>query len=305
MDFDLFTQPPAEVTQVSESQNTNYIQEDDFFGTGNMTNPINTAPVDTVSNNPPEDSWVLEDNFNNTTTSETNILSENTLTNLDSASPITSFDDSMLTNPSNINELNTSSTNKLPSTTDDDLFNDTTITDGFYNEPATNDVLYNDQSTLQSEETSSYDMFSQPVSSSVPVDTDIFTTGISSEENLSALEAFNKRRQQEINEKDEEERKKIDTLRQQAKNDLERWYQERKLHMEKNRLTIQNAEDDLRTKSLEKSDKNICDWGKVLRFIEVNQGTQLSKGKRDLSRMKACIFQAKRENEKRISTNGV
>ncbi|CAF5160223.1 unnamed protein product, partial [Rotaria sp. Silwood1] len=108
------------------------------------------SPIDTVSNNPPEDSWVLEDNFNNTTTSETNILSENTLTNLDSASPITSFDDSMLTNPSNINELNTSSTNKLPSTTDDDLFNDTTITDGFYNEPATNDVLYNDQSTLQS-----------------------------------------------------------------------------------------------------------------------------------------------------------
>ncbi|CAF0856377.1 unnamed protein product [Rotaria sordida] len=373
-DFDLFTQPLAE-TQVSGSQNTN-IPEDDFFGAGNTTNVINTAPIDTFSNNPPEDSWVLDDNFNNAPTSETTILSEKTLTNLDSASQLTSFDDGMLTNQLNTNELDSYATNNLPSATNDIFYNDTnnlssttndfldvptnnlssttndfldvptnnlssttndfldvptnnfpSTTNDFLDVPTnnlssttndvfdnvtnnlpspTNDDLYNDTTTLQSEETtSSYDMFSQPVPTPTPIDTNTFTTGISSQEKLSALEAFNNRRQREIAEKDVEEKQKIEALRQQAKGDLERWYRERKSHMEQNRLTMKNAEDALRTTSLEKSDKNSCDWSKVLRFVELSQGTQLSKGKRDLTRMKTIILNAKRDNDKRISANGV
>ncbi|CAF2726331.1 unnamed protein product [Rotaria sp. Silwood2] len=328
-DFDIFNQA-SEGAQLSGSQHTN-IPDDDLFGSENTSNTINTTPVDTFnnnpstdtfdnnppvdtfnnnppvdifnsnppvdtfnnnppvdapSNNPSEDSWVLDDNFNSTAASESTVFSENTLTNLDTTSQITSFDDDMFTNQSNTNELDIIPNNELPP-------------------PSTNDVLRNDTTALQSEERSSYDMFSKPLPSSTPIDRNLFTTGISSQENLSALEAFNNRRQQEIAEKDMEEKQKIEAIRQQAKQDIERWYQERKLHMERNRLTIQNAEDDLRTKSLEKSDKNTCDWAKVMRFLEFTPGTQLSKGKRDLTRMKTSILNAKRDNAKSISTNGV
>lgn len=133
----------------------------------------------------------------------------------------------------------------------------------------------------------------------------IFTTGITSEENLSVLEAFNKRRQQEINEKGEEERQKIEALRQQGKRELDRWYQDRKTFMEQNRRVINNAEDELRTKALEKSDKDNCDWPKVIRFLEFSTGTQLSKAKRDLTRMKTSMLNARNDKVKQKAANGV
>jgi hypothetical protein len=144
-------------------------------------------------------------------------------------------------------------------------------------------------------------MFSNPVSAST---NDNYQT--SSTETLSPLQAYNVRRQQEIAEKDVEENRKIEELRQQAKQDLQRWYQDRATRMEQQLQTIKHEEDVLRTKALEKSDKDTCDWAKIVRFLEFNPGSQLSKGKRDLNRMKASILHARRDKDgTRLSENGV
>jgi hypothetical protein len=142
-------------------------------------------------------------------------------------------------------------------------------------------------------------MFSSPISP--PIN----TKELDSTEDLSPLQAFNVRRQKEIAEKDTEEQRKIEELRQQAKQDIERWYHDRQTRMEQKRQTIKQDEEVLRTKSLEKSDKETCDWGKVVRFLEFAQGAQLSKSKRDLNRMKSCMIHATRDKDGRKSENGV
>ena len=147
-------------------------------------------------------------------------------------------------------------------------------------------------------------MFSSPVSAPPANTNQRSSIAPSSTENLSPLQAFNTRRQQEINEKDAEEKRKIDELRQQAKQDLDRWYQDRQKRMEKQRQTIKSDEDSLRTQALEKSDKNSCNWAKIIRFLEFAQGTQLSKGKRDLNRMKSSIIHANRDKDRQQSENG-
>lgn len=124
-----------------------------------------------------------------------------------------------------------------------------------------------------------------------------------SSESLSPLQAFNQRRQEEIAVKDAEENRRKDELRQQAKRDLERWYQDRKMTMERKRETIQQEEDALRTNALQKSDKESCDWAKVIRFLEFSPGSQLSKSKRDITRMKSCIIHAKRDKDTKKSGN--
>jgi hypothetical protein len=148
-------------------------------------------------------------------------------------------------------------------------------------------------------------MFSNAVSSASINTNQASSIGTYSTEDSSPLQAFNVRRQQEIAEKDAEERRKIEDLRQQAKRDLERWYQDRNLHMEHKRQAIKNEEDVFRTKALEQSDKNSCDWSKVVRLLEFSQASQFSKGKRDLNRMKTSILQATRDKVKRTSENGV
>jgi len=75
--------------------------------------------------------------------------------------------------------------------------------------------------------------------------------------------------------------------------------------MEQKRHSIKQDENLITTKSLEKSDKNTCDWSKVIRFLDFSQGTQLTKQKRDLNRMRAVIIQAKRDKDGRKSENGV
>jgi hypothetical protein len=125
------------------------------------------------------------------------------------------------------------------------------------------------------------------------------------DEKLSLLQAFNERRQQEIAEKDVEENRKIEELRQQAKKDLERWYKERERQMEQKRQTMKHDEDDLRTESLAKSSKEVCDWGKVIRLLDFSQGSQLTKTKRDISRMRSCIITSKRINDAKQLANGV
>ena len=121
---------------------------------------------------------------------------------------------------------------------------------------------------------------------------------MSSTENLSPLQTFHNRRQQEIAEKDEEEKQKIEELRQQAKDDIKRWYQERRMRMEQKRQTMKHDEDELRSKALEKSNTDSCDWSKVMRFLEFSPGSQLSKSRRDLSRMKSSMINAKRDKDR-------
>jgi hypothetical protein len=116
---------------------------------------------------------------------------------------------------------------------------------------------------------------------------------------LSPVQAFIERQQAELAAKDANEQRNKDELRQQAKNDLERWYRERNMSMECKRRTMKADEDILRSNALETSDKTSCDWAKVIRFLDFNSGTQLSKTKRDLTRMKACMIHAKRDRDGR------
>ena len=124
-------------------------------------------------------------------------------------------------------------------------------------------------------------------------------------DNLSALHAFNARRQQEIAEMDAIEKQKIDELRQQAKKDLEHWYEERRTRMERKRQSMRQEQDDSLTQALEKSTKETCDWTKVIRLLDFSQGTQITKQKRDINRMRAVIIQAKRDSDGQKSENGV
>ena len=125
------------------------------------------------------------------------------------------------------------------------------------------------------------------------------------QDTVNPVQAFQARRQQEIAEKDADEKLKNDEIRQSAKADLERWYKERQMQMERNRQTMKQDEDALRTSALEKSDRGACDWGKIVRFLDFSPGTQMSKGKRDITRMKTCLMQAKRDRETKKSANGV
>ncbi|CAF1033546.1 unnamed protein product, partial [Adineta ricciae] len=124
-------------------------------------------------------------------------------------------------------------------------------------------------------------------------------------ESVSPLQAITKKREEDIAVKDAEEKRKIDELRQQAKSDLERWYKDRQQQLEQHRQTTRTDEEDLRAKALEKSTKDTCDWSKVIRLLEFNDGTQLSKSKRDLTRMKSCMLIARRANENKKVSNGV
>lgn len=124
-------------------------------------------------------------------------------------------------------------------------------------------------------------------------------------DNLSALNEFNARRQQEIADMEVVEKQKIEELRQQAKKDLERWYEERRAEMEQKRRTMREEQDDSLTQALQKSDKQSCDWAKVIRLLDFSQGTQITKQKRDINRMRAVIVQAKRDRDDSKSENGV
>ena len=73
--------------------------------------------------------------------------------------------------------------------------------------------------------------------------------------------------------------------------------------MNEKRQQMKSEEDTLRTWSLEKSDKGQCDWAKLIRLLEFGPGTQLSKSKRDLTRMKAAIINAKRHTETQKASN--
>ena len=148
------------------------------------------------------------------------------------------------------------------------------------------------------EDSSSSDIFSNSVPSAAAANTNqLNLTEISSTENLSSLQIFNSRRQEEIAKKDVEEKQKIEELRQKAKDDIERWYQDRRMRMEQKRQTMKRDEDYLRLKALEKSDKDSCDWAKVIRLLEFSQGSQLSKSRRDLNRMKSSMINAKRHKD--------
>jgi hypothetical protein len=101
------------------------------------------------------------------------------------------------------------------------------------------------------------------------------------------------------------EKQKIEELRKQGKAELERWYEDRRRNMEQKRQSMKEAQDESINQALEKSDKQTCDWAKVIRLLDFSQGTQLTKQKRDINRMRAVIVQAKRDKEARKSENGV
>ena len=122
-------------------------------------------------------------------------------------------------------------------------------------------------------------------------------------ETPSPIEQFNVRHQQQLAEKDAAEKRKIDELRNQAKTDLDRWYQERRMHMEQKLQSMKDEEEVFRTKALQKSDNSSCDWAKVVRLLEFSQGAQATKNKRDVNRMKSIILQATRHKVARESNS--
>ena len=105
------------------------------------------------------------------------------------------------------------------------------------------------------------------------------------------LELFNRRYEEELAVKDAEEERRKDQLRQQAKDDLQRWYDERQIHMEQRRDRMKNEDDLHLQKASKQSDKRLCDWDKVMRLVE------FSKSKRDLNRMKTSIINAKQDRD--------
>ena len=114
-----------------------------------------------------------------------------------------------------------------------------------------------------------------------------------------------KKREEEIAVKDAEEAQKISILRDQAKTDLENWHRERVRQLEHKHSNLQSTQDHIEKNSpSETSSKPICDWSKVMRLIDLTDGKQMSKSKRDLTRMKECIFNAKRTAEKKELSNG-
>jgi len=133
---------------------------------------------------------------------------------------------------------------------------------------------------------------------------DILSDNMFSNNDTSPLQAIHKRREEEIAAKDVEENRKIEELRQQAKTDIENWYNERQRQMEQRRQMKTN-EYDLNTRSSENNSKILCNWSDVIRLINFTDGKQVTKSKRDLTRMKACIFNAQRINEKKKLLNGI
>ena len=145
---------------------------------------------------------------------------------------------------------------------------------------------------------SSFNTYSNPVSASLATGSNLFSSD--------PLQEFNARRQQEIAEMEVIEKQKIEELRKQGKLELERWYEERRRNMEQKRQSMKQAQDESISQALEKSDKQTCDWGKVIRLLEFSQGTQLTKQKRDINRMRAVIVEAnKRNKDAQKSENGV
>ena len=161
--------------------------------------------------------------------------------------------------------------------------------------------LPNQRYLFSSEDNSSFNMYTNSGSSSLVTDANPYV----GKDNISALNAFNARRQEEIAEMEVVEKQKIEELRQQAKKDLERWYNERRTQMEQKRQTMREEQDDSLTQALQKSDKQSCDWAKVIRLLDFSQGTQITKQKRDINRMRAVIVQAKRDRDDSKSENGV
>lgn len=123
-------------------------------------------------------------------------------------------------------------------------------------------------------------------------------------EDLSPMQIFSKKREQEIAAKDAEENQKIEELRKQARQDLDRWYTERQKQMEQKWQTMKIEENHLHKEALETSAKESCDWSKIIRLADFNDGKQYSQAKRDITRMKACIFNAKRASDGKKSANG-
>jgi len=279
--FDEFNQTTQE-TETLDEQNTNH-QEVDLFGSEYTDNTTTVASINPFSNEQQHQqdlSWDIDDDLaNTTTTSQTNIFDDNTLDNLSSAPQTTLFDDDIFTSQSNTNEFDSYPTTNLP--------------------PTTNELLYDDSTRRSSENNLSSNMFSHSASSSPNINQ------LNSTEDLSPSQAFHIRRQQEIAEMDVIEKQKIEELRQQGKKDLERWYEDRRIRMEQKLQSIRKEEDVTVTQALEKSDKNTCDWAKIIRLIDFSQGTQITKQKRDLNRMRAVIIQAKRDKDDRKSENGV
>ena len=63
-------------------------------------------------------------------------------------------------------------------------------------------------------------------------------------------------------------------------------------------------ENDPNKRNSDSSSKQSCDWSKVVRLIDFTDGKQLTRSKRDLTRMKESIFNAKRVIEKEKVANG-
>lgn len=120
-------------------------------------------------------------------------------------------------------------------------------------------------------------------------------------ETWTPVQAVLKKREEEIAAKDAEESQKISILREQAKSDLENWHRERTRRLDQQHSNLRSAQDHSPSES---SSKSLCDWSKVMRFIDLTDGKQTSKSKRDLTRMKECIFNAKRTAEKKELNNG-
>jgi Zn-dependent metalloprotease len=122
---------------------------------------------------------------------------------------------------------------------------------------------------------------------------------------MSPVELFNHQYEQALAVKHAEEQQRKEELRQQAKKELEYWYKERQQQMQYKRQTMKSDEDILRMKSLETSSKELCNWTKVVQLLEFSSGTQLSKSKRDITRMKSCIINARGANDATKVANGV
>lgn len=108
---------------------------------------------------------------------------------------------------------------------------------------------------------------------------------------VTPLELFNRRYAEELAAKDAEEQRRKDQLRQQAKDDLQRWYDERQIDMENRRDRLKIEDNRHLQKESKQSDKNLCDWNKVICLVE------FSTSKRDLNRMKTSMINAKHHRD--------
>ncbi|CAF0900553.1 unnamed protein product [Rotaria sordida] len=302
--FDTFTSKPSTT------------QENDLFGfenTDEITNNQNDDSSPVMENNSnfptsfPSDissTHSFNDNLNNIDSSQTLNPTDDSLNNIDSSETLNSsndtlnnIDSSQTFNPfnNNLNNIDSSQTfypfnnnlNNIDSSQTINPFNENLFEndESLYTLPPTaEDILSDNSIDQQSEHQSSWNMFSNEV--------------------VLPIQILNKKREEEIATKDAEEKRKIDELRQQAKNDLEHWYNERNKQMEQKRQTMKTEENTLRQYALEKSTKVSCDWSKVISLLDFTDGKQYSKSKRDLTRMKSCMFNAKRISDSKKLENG-